>query len=373
MRAAPPTSALSKAMSEPRCETPPVLILAPLNDDARALARLVERTGLSARTCVTARDLASALDARGPDGVLFVVVSQEGASQETGEVLNATFAAEPAWARLPSVFLLSRVARLPPAVRAVNRKENAPSPILLERPVKAAVLQSVFEAQAEARRRQFETRDLIDRLSQEEERGRFLLSELRHRTRNSLTVLQSLFSMTVRRAPDLESFSETFYGRLRALTDAHVKLAQEGATARPLGDLVSDHVEPYTCAAEQLHVEGPSLLLTERLSFDLALVIHELATNAAKYGALTVPEGRVSVRWRVLPESAMLALSWEERDGPRIEEPPSRQGLGSQVIDSFMRGEAETELRHDPDGVSWYAKISPRYFTSAADNDLVAD
>ncbi|OWY14230.1 hypothetical protein B6V73_16685 [Thioclava sp. JM3] len=367
-----PISAQSEAMSEPCSEMPPVLILAPLKDDARALARVVERCGFTARTCITARAFAAALNAQGPDGVLFVVISQEGAGRETGEALNATFAAEPAWARLPSVFLLSQISRPPPAIQIINRKENAPPPILLERPVKAAVLQSVFEAQAEARQRQFETRDLIDRLYQEEERGRFLLSELRHRTRNSLSVLQSLFSMTVRRAADLESFSKTFSGRLRALTDAHVKLAQEGTTARPLDALVRDHVTPYTSAAGQLVTEGPPVLVAEKPSFDLALVIHELATNAAKYGALSIPDGRVAVRWRVVPDSGALAFSWEERNGPPVK-PPSRQGLGTQVIENFLRGEAETELRHDPDGVTWHAKLSPRHFTLLSETVRVGD
>ncbi|SFE40619.1 sensor histidine kinase [Roseivivax sediminis] len=361
-----PSSAPNKAVPEPDANSPPVLILAPLDADADALSRRVAACGLSVQVCDSAGALGAYLDANGPERVLFLVVSQEGANSEAGRVLDRTLSNEPSWARLPIVFLVSRAQRLPPACRILDRKEHAPPFIVLERPAKATVLHRVFEAQAEARRRQFETRDLLDHLAREEERRRFLLSELRHRTRNSLAVLQSLFSMSVRRAKDLESFARSFAVRLRALTDAHVSLTQEGSALRNLGDLLREHVQPYAFSSEQLRLSGPAVTVSERLAFDLALVTHELATNAAKYGALSVEDGRVDVTWEPDGETGELDLVWKENGGPKVE-PPERQGLGTRVIGSFLAGKASAALDFAEDGVAWHARIDPDAFEMAED------
>jgi len=341
--------------------TPPVLILAPLDADARALARLVEVCGFTPLVCEDAKSLAGALEDGEPDGVLFAVVSQEGASPEAGEVLGGFMSKEPSWARLPTIFLVRSASHLPPACRILDRKVGAPPFIVLERPAKRATLQSVFEAQAESRKRQFETRDLLVHLRHEEERRRFLLSELRHRTRNSLAVLQSLFSMSARRATDLETFATSFAARLRALTDAHASLTNEGSALRDLFGLLREHVIPYSFQQDQLELDGPAVTVSEKLAFDLALVTHELATNAAKYGALSVETGRIEVCWSEDSVTGDLALRWKERNGP-IVRAPEHQGLGTRVISSFLAGEAEATIEFAEDGLIWTARIHASEF-----------
>lgn len=329
----------------------PVLVLAPLAGDAPAIARELEACGLTACVCRDATDLARRLETNGPEGTLFVVATQEGAGQEAGEALRRAFDCEPPWARLPAVFLVSNARRPPPACRMLDRPEYAPPPLVLERPAKRVVLRRIFETQAAARRRQFETHDLLDRLKQSEDRRAFLLSELRHRTRNSLTVLHGIFSLSARRAGSVEALREAFGTRLISLANAYAPLSEDRGGTRSLDSLIRDQVAPYCTEPKQLRTTGPSVRLRERLVFDLALVVHELATNAAKYGALSTPDGVVDVCWQRLPEQD-LEFVWRERGGPPVE-PPRRRGLGTSLLHRFPSADA----RFERSGLVWRVVI----------------
>ena len=339
--------------------SPPVLILAPLGADAGAIAREVAALGLDAHICAGAADLAASIVDEGPESALLVVITQEGATAEVAVALDKAFSGEPEWARLPVVFLISDAHRPPTAVRALDRQDNAPPFVVLDRPVAPLMLRKVVEALAEARRRQFATRDLLRRLREEEEQRAFLLSELRHRTHNSLAVLQSLFSLSVRSAADLETFAASFSGRLRSLADAHARLANEanGADAE-LRELLQGHVLPYASDAGQLRLSGPRVTIGERSAFNFALAIHELATNAAKYGALSRSEGRVEVEWSVDAETQELAITWRETGGPPVSQPEHR-GLGRDLVERFPPPPAQTELRFDRTGVVWTTRLPP--------------
>lgn len=339
----------------------PALVLAPLGADARALSREAEACGIAVRACDGPDDLAAFLDDGGADAVLLVLVSQEGAGRATGEVLERVFAAEPDWARLPVVFLVSDPARMPEACRMLDRREHAPPFILLQRPVPSPVLRHALVMQAEARRRQFATRDLLERLRAAEQRRAFLLSELRHRVRNSLAVLQSLFRMSVRRAESLDQLSETFTARLENLIEAHERLSRAESSECDLARLIEEHVTPYAGSAEQLRVAGPPVAVHEQAAFDLAMVVHELATNAAKYGALSEPGGRVEVAWSCNGESGGLHLDWRERGGPRVD-PPARQGLGTRIIEGYSGNGLSAELHFEPGGLVWTATLPPAVF-----------
>jgi two-component sensor histidine kinase len=337
-------------------------VLAPLGADAAAIARHVGACGLSARECATPAAFAEILEDRGPEGVLLAIVSQEGAREETGRALARAFAAEPSWARLPVLFLVSDGERPPAAVRLLDRKKDAPPIVVLERPVRPVVLSRVLEALVEGRRRQFETRDLLHRLKREEEQRAFLLAELRHRTRNMLGVLQSLFSLSARRAGNVEALSDSFGARLRSLSAAHARLSEASEGPDDLAMLLTEHVLPYADSPEQLRIEGrPPIVLADSIAFDFAMVIHELATNAAKYGALSRPEGSVEANWWVEPSTGSLRFRWQERGGPAVAA-PEKAGLGRSVIERLPSGAAETTLTFDPAGVSWTALIGPQDF-----------
>jgi two-component sensor histidine kinase len=119
-----------------------------------------------------------------------------------------------------------------------------------------------------------------------------------------------------------------------------------------VSDLVTEHVQPYTMAPGQLRVSGTDAFLDERIAFDLALVIHELATNAAKYGALSQAEGRVEVDWVREPDAGLLRLTWRERGGPTVPT-PTRQGLGSRLIQEFSPTGRRARVEFDASGLVW--------------------
>jgi two-component sensor histidine kinase len=344
---------------------PPVLFLAPLASDARALTRLLDRRGLSVAAFDRAETFAAALSA-GAERTLFVVVTHEAAGEATGRALDAVYDAEPAWSNLPAVFLVKDPERPPPACRLLARRRGQPPLVLLRRPVPAATLDGVFGVQAEVRRRQFETRDLLAELEEAESRQRFLLAELRHRTRNSMAVLQAMFRLTAAQHTDLDSFAGVFSERLEALSAAQGRLSGGGPQDRDLARLLRDHVAPYCSDPRCLLLDGPRVRLSRRMAFDLAMVVHELATNAAKYGALSVPAGRVRVGWAPDAETAGLRLTWQESDGPEVV-PPARRGLGSQLIESLAGGTGATSaVDYRPDGLLWTAEIPVEHWEAVA-------
>jgi two-component sensor histidine kinase len=313
--------------------------------------------------------------AAGDADVLFVVVAEEGANAATGALLERHLASEPDWSRLPVVFLVADARRWPPAALRLEAAKFGTLAVVLERPVRQGMLGHVLDNQAEARHRQFATRDLLARLEASERRQAFLLSEVRHRTRNTLAVLQSLFTLTARRQTDVDSLSRTFGARLAALARAHTRLAQEPTESVPLERLLEDHVLALCPRPEQLRRSGPSVRIAEGIAFNLALAVHELATNAAKYGALSRNTGSVDVTWHVEPVTGALELVWTEAGGPPVT-PPSESGLGMRVVERVGDGAAaETRLEFRPEGVRWRLRLPSGSFqvpTSPGEADVGA-
>jgi two-component sensor histidine kinase len=346
-----------------------VLLVAPLEGDLQALARAVCGLGLTPRPARSLEAVATAL-ADGALDLCFVAVTEEAASAAVGEALVASYESEPRWAHLPVVFLVKDANRPPPALALLARVKGQPPLVLLERPVRERALRSVFDVQRQVRARQFETRDLLEELRAAERRQSFLLSELRHRTRNSMAVLQAMFRLTARRHTDHATFLKVFSDRLNSLAAAHGRLSDERSQERNLSALVREHALPYAGDGARLSLDGPDVVLSTRIAFDLALVLHELATNAAKYGALSVPQGHVDFFWRVGPAEdgeASLELVWRERDGPEIAK-PERRGLGSELIENLAGGTgASSGVDYRSDGLVWTARIPSAHFTLAAE------
>lgn len=325
-------------------------ILAPLGDDAVALARVADSCGLQPRICPSSSALTEFLESV-PDGEpCLVLIAQEGADERAGQAIASALERAPGWSRLPVIFLVGSVHRLPPACRIIDDGFAGAIRIVLERPVRPAVLQRQFHALAEVRRRQIETGELLEQLRSSEERQRFLLSELRHRTSNSLTVLQSLFSLTARHETDLKGFLKSFSGRLKSFSDAHKALGSNADETRELSEMMRTHVLPHCLQRGQLRYDGPELWLPRDFAFQLALVVHELAINAAKHGALSVEGGVVTVS--VVEGEETCRVKWEETGGPPVEE-PRRRGLGSALVRSFSYSGAEASSEYRPSGFVW--------------------
>ncbi|RST30724.1 PAS domain S-box protein [Sphingomonas ginkgonis] len=163
-----------------------------------------------------------------------------------------------------------------------------------------------------------------------EERERLLVQEVDHRAKNLLGVVQSVVQLT--RAETIGAFKEAVAGRIQSLARAHSLLASERWDGVNLRSLMIEELAGFDQAG-RVSISGPALRLRPAASQALALCVHELATNAAKYGALSVPGGTLEVHWEISrPDgAAWLCFSWNERGGP-LAEPPSRQGFGSTVI-----------------------------------------
>jgi PAS domain S-box-containing protein len=166
-----------------------------------------------------------------------------------------------------------------------------------------------------------------------ETRQAMLLRELSHRVKNTLAVVQSLARQTLRSSPSTESFVEAFEGRIRSLAASHTLLTEADWSGAMLETVIRHQVAALVDDYhERIRLKGPGVLLSAELATQLGLVLHELATNAAKYGALSVCEGQVDIVWTVT--KTRLRMVWREHGGPRIEAEPEISGFGSTLISS---------------------------------------
>ena len=194
------------------------------------------------------------------------------------------------------------------------------------------------------------TRDVTARRATER-RLRVLLGELTHRVRNTLAVIQAIARHTLRGSQSPQEFVERFEGRLAALATAHTLLVGSEWQGADLGELARQQLAPHlTDNPKRLHLKGDSILLPADLATPFGLVMHELATNAAKYGSLSVSRGTVGVSWTVDTRNKphWLRLVWEERGGPPPGEPKAG-GFGTALIDSVIPG-ARVEREFRPEG-----------------------
>lgn len=181
-------------------------------------------------------------------------------------------------------------------------------------------------------------RDITDR-RRWEQRQELLLLELNHRVRNTLTVVQAIAYRTQRRSASLEEFGERFTGRLAALARCHDLLMQSHWRGADLATLAREQLAPFLpeTAADRFTATGEPVALPPELATPFGLVFHELATNAAKYGSLSVAGGRVALQWTVGHVNGVSSLDvvWREMDGPSVK-PPTRSGGGSSLLEGVI-------------------------------------
>lgn len=196
------------------------------------------------------------------------------------------------------------------------------------------------------------SRDISERRRTEAQQ-RLMQHELNHRIKNALTTVQSIAIHTLRSATTLDAFHEAFIARLIALATTHDLLTNAAWQGAALRDLIEAELAPYLDGEARWHANGTDVKLGPNAALALGMAIHELATNAAKYGALSAPEGRVDVTWEYEAGKARkLRLSWVESGGPTVEQ-PKKSGFGSRLITEGLALEldGEVQLEFDPAGV----------------------
>jgi PAS domain S-box-containing protein len=191
--------------------------------------------------------------------------------------------------------------------------------------------------------------DVTERILAQQQQ-RLLLDELNHRVKNTLANVQAIAAQTLRAAPDPAAFRHAFEARLMALSATHDLLTASTWTGASLTDVLLLELKPH--GAGRYRLEGPAVTLTSQETLTFGLVFHELATNAAKYGALSNPDGCVEVRWSVKRDGQpRLHLEWREHGGPAISQAPERTGFGSRLIERSIRADLDGKAQ-----IEWAAQ-----------------
>lgn len=200
-------------------------------------------------------------------------------------------------------------------------------------------------------------RDVNDRKIVEKHH-RVVANEVAHRLQNTMAVVNSIVTLTARTAPSVIEFKEALLGRFAAISRTNDSLIRGSWTEASVRLLLETELAPYGDEAGKIMLTGPDLGIDGHRAVALALVLHELATNAAKYGALSTPAGLLRVFWRVAAGTrSLLELIWEERGGPAVI-PPTRRGFGSQLIArSLVPHGGEAASTYAPHGVNCIIRL----------------
>ncbi len=202
---------------------------------------------------------------------------------------------------------------------------------------------------------QLQLRRTLAEYKQAQEQQHLLIRELHHRVKNTLATVQSIMGSTARNAASIEEFQNTFTGRIISLAKTHSLLTEERWQSVSLRALVCLELEPYDNAAgTRIRIKGPDVELPPELAVPLGMAIHELTTNAVKYGALSDVTGVMEVTWELLTFDGRktLDLKWIERNGPPVTA-PTRKGFGSRLLERVLTTQIKADVTTDyrPDGL----------------------
>ena len=201
----------------------------------------------------------------------------------------------------------------------------------------------------------------LERRQANEQRD-LLVAELSHRVKNTLSTVMSIARQTFGNARDMDAARASFESRLAALAQTHTRLAEENWSGVSLETILIDELSPYRHDDHSnVRIDGPRVELDAQCAVTLGMVVHELATNAAKYGSLSTKNGAVEVRWdvdRASDGKQQVAISWTERGGPRVE-PPTRSGFGRLLLERALPSSlmGDVKLRFEREGLEATLKV----------------
>jgi two-component sensor histidine kinase len=335
------------------------LIVAPFGRDAQIAAAILAEAGVA---CTVCPDIAG-LKREAESGAGTALVVEEVLIGHDYSSFAAWLDDQPPWSDFPIVLLTRRgggIERNPSTARYTQTLGNV---TFLERPFHPATLVSVVNTALRGRRRQYEARDRLDvlreavaRQDRDQARLRLLINELNHRVKNTLATVQSIVAQTLRGAEATSRNRDMLTARLLALSKAHDVLTSEQWSGADLREIAAKAAQPFRSGLgeERIRLSGPEVRLPPKTAIAVALALHELATNAVKYGALSTAEGHVEFTWTCAPRDTCreLHMVWREVGGPPVA-PPTRTGFGSRLIERGLSADlnGKVELTFPPEGV----------------------
>ena len=201
--------------------------------------------------------------------------------------------------------------------------------------------------------------DITDRKRAEDQQA-LLVRELHHRVKNTLATVQAIMGSTARTVDNIEDFKTAIFGRIQSLAKTHLLLADD-VRAVDFADILRSELDAFDSRiGGRITLQGPEVALTSQIAVSLGMAIHELTTNAAKHGALSVYGGKVEVTWSVTIDATRrtLTFDWVESGGPPVKE-PTREGFGSRLLDFVLPGQiqARTRIEYAPKGVRVHCSL----------------
>ena len=320
-----------------------VLILVRRRRDTEVAVNLFNATGFGTHICSDIRHLTRELTR----GAGCAIITEEEATGSAVKELQDWVAGQPAWSDFPIVVLTGR-ADTPTRPRTAQRlHELLGNVTFLERPFHPTTLVSVARSAMRSRRRQYQARELLERFE-------LVARELQHRTKNLLAVILSIAGASLKGGGHGH---DAFIERLHALAKAQDLLMESDGQGVLMHDLVHTVLSGF---GARVSLDGPSVRLTPNAAQGFALVIHELATNAAKYGALSVDNGRVAAAWSLHADGVEpeLHFRWQERGGPAVL-PPRKRGFGTVLLEHAVASTDRPPIfSYDAEGFIYELKAS---------------
>jgi two-component sensor histidine kinase len=196
---------------------------------------------------------------------------------------------------------------------------------------------------------------------------KLILEELHHRIKNTLATVSAIASQSLRNAPSTEHAQQAIEGRLLALGRAHDLLLQARWTSADLGKIVRGATEAFDNPdLPKFSIDGPSIQITSGAVIAIAMTLNELCTNTTKFGALSVPAGRVEIAWTVDRPTPRLHLTWSEKDGPMVQA-PTKRSFGTRLIETLGKQlKGHVQLTYEPSGFVYALDVPLASLTSSA-------